>query len=140
MAARKVKFTWTNYLIRLVFALVLVFATYNPSDWSYYHWVTAHSRFDVYVALCGVVLLIGWAIFLRATARSLGFIGTILAASFFALLIWLIIDLFNVTSENLRLLVYLMLFGLAGVLSAGISWSHIRRRMTGQLDVDEADI
>lgn len=137
---RRAKFTWANYLIRLVFALVLVFATYNPSGWSYYHWASEHGRFDVYVALGGVVLLIGWAIFLRATTRSLGVIGTALAVMFFGLLIWLAVDLFDIPSSNLNLLIYLILLGLAGVLSAGISWSHIRRRMTGQLDVDEADV
>lgn len=136
----RVKFTWTNYLIRLAFALVLVFATYNPSGWSYYHWVSGYSQFDVYVALGGVVLLIGWAIFLRATSRSLGFIGTVLAVSFFGLVIWLVIDLFNLSRDDLKPLIYLALLGVAGVLSAGISWSHIRRRLTGQLDVDEADV
>ena len=134
------KFTWTNYLIRLVVAVVLVFATYNPSGWSYYDWVSQSEGLDVYTALGGVVLLIGWAIFLRASMRSLGAFGTLLAVLFFGLLIWAVIDLFNIRSDNLKLLTYLFLIGLAGVLSAGISWSHIRRRMTGQLDVDEADV
>ena len=26
-----------------------------------------------------------------------------------------------------------------GILAVGISWSHIRRRMTGQVDVDEVE-
>ncbi|MDJ0956655.1 MAG: DUF6524 family protein [Arenicellales bacterium] len=134
------KFTWTNYIIRLGAAVVLVFATYNPSGWSYYHWVSQSEGFDVYIALGGVVLLIGWAIFLRATTRSLGAFGTLLAILFFGLLIWAVIDLFDIPSDDLNLLIYLFLIGLAGVLSAGISWSHIRRRMTGQLDVDEADV
>ena len=140
MARPLKKFTWINYIVRLVAAVVLVFATYNPSGWSYYHWVSQSEGFDVYIALGGVVLLIGWAIFLRATMRSLGAFGTLLAVLFFGLLIWAVIDLFNIPSDDLNLLTYLLLIGLAGVLSAGISWSHIRRRMTGQLDVDEADI
>ena len=134
------KFTWTNYIIRLGAAIALVFATYNPSGWSYYDWVSQTAVFDVYIALGGVVLLIGWAIFLRATMRSLGAFGTLLAVLFFGLLIWVVVDLFDISRDNLKFLVYLVLIGLAGVLSAGISWSHIRRRMTGQLDVDEADI
>ena len=140
MARSVKKFTWTNYVIRLGTALILVFATYNPSGWSYYGWVSESGDFDIYMALGGVVLLIGWAIFLRATTRSLGVFGTLLAVLFFGLLIWVVIDLFSIPRDNLHLLIYLFLIGLAGVLSAGISWSHIRRRMTGQLDVDEADI
>lgn len=134
------KFTWSNYIIRLVAALVLVFLTYNPSGWSYYGWVSQTGDFDVYMALGGVVLLIGWAIFLRATMRSLGAFGTLLAVAFFSLLIWVVIDVFNIPRDDLNLLIYLFLIGLAGVLSAGISWSHVRKRMTGQLDVDEADV
>ncbi len=80
-----------------------------------------------------------WAVFLRATSRSLGIFGTILAVAFFGILIWLLITLFPALIGNTAL-VYLFLLGLAGVLSMGISWSHIRRRMTGQFDVDEADV
>ena len=137
---KRTKFTWSNYLVRLMPALILVFSTYNPSGWSYYHWVSERGQFNVYIALGGVILLIGWTVFLRATTRSLGAIGTVLAVMFFSLLIWLTVDLFNIPSDNLNLLIYLTLLGLAGVLSAGISWSHVRRRMTGQLDVDEADV
>jgi hypothetical protein len=34
---------------------------------------------------------------------------------------------------------YLVLVALCGVLATGISWSHIRRRISGQVDVDEID-
>jgi hypothetical protein len=47
----------------------------------------------------------------RATARSIGLFGVGLALALFA----------------------------AIVLALGMSWSHVRRRLTGQADVDEAD-
>ncbi len=31
------------------------------------------------------------------------------------------------------------MFVIAGVLTAGMAWSMVRRRMSGQLDVDEVD-
>ncbi len=91
------------------------------------------------MALGGIVLIIGWAIFLRATTRSLGVFGTFLAIAFFAILIWLLMTWFPALTGNSEL-IYMLLTGVAGVLSIGISWSHIRRRVTGQIDVDEADI
>ncbi len=143
MARGRTKFTWTNYLLRLVAALVLVFATYNPSQWSFFHWVRpiVHdlSQGNVLMALAGIVLLIGWAIFLRATMRSLGWIGTTLAVAFFGILIWMVLTYLPIPRDDLAAVTWLVLAGLSGVLSAGISWSHIRRRMTGQLDVDETD-
>ena len=140
------RFSWTNFLLRLVFALVLVFVTYNPEKLSYYHWAIAplldgedDASVTVLQVFLGVVLLIGWVIFLRATMRALGVIGLVLAIAFFGTLLWLVVDVGLVSAENSRALSYLVLLGLAGVLSTGLSWSHIRRRLTGQLDVDETD-
>ncbi len=137
------KFSWGNYFLRLIGAALLVFLTYNPEHISFYHWVRPviadFSRFEVLMALAGVVLLIGWAIYLRATVRSLGAFGTLLAVAFFATLIWVLITYTPIPRDNLKVVVYLVLAGAAGVLSVGISWSHVRRRLTGQLDVDETD-
>lgn len=139
------RFSWGGYFLRLLLALVVVFVTYNPEGWSFFHWVR-DSAFDgagnkelAVMALVGILLLIGWVIFIRATFRSLGAFGTILAIAFFAALIWVALTLLPIPKDNIKLIVYLILIGLAGVLSAGLSWSHVRRRLTGQLDVDETD-
>ena len=133
-------FSFINFLIRFVLAVVLVFATYNPSEYSWYHWfMHASDKFDPLLAFAAVVLLIGWVIYLRATVRSLGEIGTLLAIAFFGVLTWLMID-YNVLSvENTEVLTYVILVMLAAIIATGMSWSHIRRRMSGQLDVDEVD-
>ena len=138
MAAKK--FSFLNFLIRFVVAVVLVFATYNPSEYSLYHWFMQTSdKLDPLLAFAAVVVLIGWVIYLRATVRSLGEIGTLLAIAFFAALTWLMID-YNVLSvENVKVLTYVILVMLAAIIATGMSWSHIRRRMSGQLDVDEVD-
>lgn len=138
----KPKFGWQNYFIRLVAAVVLVFATYNPHGVSYFDWVypvlAGTKKFEVLMAFVGVVLLIAWVIFLRATLRSLGGLGTLLAIAFFATLLWLLVTYLPLPQDRIAI-TYLVLGGLAGVLSAGVSWSHIRRRITGQLDVDDTD-
>lgn len=142
MAAR---FSGQNLLLRLFVALVLVFATYNPEGYSYYHWVivklpeTGLPGFDVLKAFVGMVLLIGWVIFLRATLHSLGAIGTLLAVAFFGTLLWLGTDRGIIPSDSQRAISYIVLLIISGVLAAGVSWSHIRRRITGQLDVDDRD-
>jgi drug/metabolite transporter (DMT)-like permease len=91
------------------------------------------------LVFAGVVLLIGWVIYLRSTVRSLGEIGTFLAIAFFAALTWVLID-YNVLSvENTTVLTYVILTMLSAIMATGMSWSHIRRRMSGQLDVDDVD-
>jgi hypothetical protein len=132
--------TWTGFFLRLLAAIILVFSTYNPSEWSYYHWVTNNlSDLNPLMALAGITLLIGWAIYLRATARSLGIIGLLLAAAFFGTLLWLVIDWGLVSADIITAITYIILAILCAILAVGISWSHVRRRMTGQVDVDEIE-
>jgi len=136
--AERNNFGWDSFLVRLVFAIIVVFATWNPEGYSYYHWVaTDFSAFSVFKAFVGVVLLIGWVILLRATLGSLGALGIILAAAFFGLAIWLIIDVLGLSADNRRIIGYIIEIMLACVLSIGVSWSHVRRRITGQVDTDE---
>jgi thiol:disulfide interchange protein len=118
----------------------VVFATYNPEGVSYYHWIAEEfPTFTVFKAFVGVVLLIGWIILLRATLGSLGFIGILLASAFFGLAIWLIIDVIGLSADSQRGISYIVAIMLASVLSIGVSWSHIRRRITGQIDTDEIE-
>ena len=134
------RFNFFDFLIRLAAAMFLVFASYNPSGYSWFHWISdAANRFDPVILFTGVVLLIGWVIYLRATARSLGVFGIILALAFIASLIWVLVDLGLLSVENPTFFQYIVLFVLSLVLATGMSWSHIRRRMTGQLDVDDVE-
>ena len=131
-------FSFQSFLIRFVLALVLVFASINPSGYSWYHWfMESANKFDPLLILGLVVLLIGWAIYLRATIRSLGVMGTLLALAFFGALIWSLVHYGVLSLDNTIALEYVVLVMLAAIMATGISWSHVRRRMTGQVDVDE---
>ncbi len=132
------QFTLVSFLWRFVFALLLVFITYNPSGYSWFHWLTDDVAM-VYKVASGIVLLIGWAMFLRATWSSLGPLGTILAAVFFGTMIWLLIEWGVLSLTDPSVAIWGGLFVLSGVLAAGMSWSHIRRRLSGQLDTDEIE-
>lgn len=132
--------SWPGLLLRFVFAVVLVFATYNPSSYSYYDWVVGTlPEFSAVVVFAGIVLLIGWTILLRATLRSLGPFGLVLAIAFFGVLLWLVVDVGLVPADSTQAITYLILVALSGVLATGVSWSHIRRRVSGQSDVDDVD-
>lgn len=132
--------TWGGILIRFLVAMLLVFATYNPDGWSYTHWVRDNLRDGLPLKLlAGVVLLIGWTVFIRATLRSLGAFGLFLAAAFFGALIWLIVDYGLVPADSAKALTYIALVVLCGILATGMSWSHIRRRLSGQMDTDDVE-
>lgn len=130
----------SSILVRFLFALVLVFSTFNPSGYSYYHWAQdILPGLDPVLALATIGLLIGWVIFLRATLRSLGVIGIALAAALFGCILWLIIDAGIVSADNINTVLYIVLVLISAILAIGMSWSHVRRRMSGQTDVDDVD-
>jgi len=136
-------FTWKNGLVRLFVAFILVFSTYNPSDYSYFNWLKQSlekgDNFDVLLLFSGVILVILWVIYLRATLRSLGPIGLVLACAFFGTLLWLVVDYGLVPADNTDVITWLVLIAFSGVLAVGVSWSHVRRRISGQADMDDLD-
>ena len=131
-------FNFAGFLLRLVFALALVFLTYNPSGYSWVGWLDSDVP-AVYKAATGIVLLIGWVMFLRATWNSLGAFGTILAAAFFGIVIWLGIEWGWFSLDDATVIQWLVLFVVSGVLAVGMSWSHVRRKLSGQYDTDEIE-
>ena len=115
-------------------------ATYNPSGASYFHWVREGFETNLPLkALAGIVLLIGFIICVRATFRSIGIIGIGLIAALLAALGWVAYDYGYLTLENVGLMHWLILIGAGLILGVGLCWSHVRRMISGQADMDDVD-
>lgn len=133
-------FSWPNFFARFAAAIVLVFATYNPTHLSYYDWaIKALPDISPIKAFVGLILIIGWVIYIRATLRSLGLIGIVLATALFAALFWMIIDWGIVPADSVTAMTYVVQIVLCLLLATGMSWSHVRRRLSGQYDADDVD-
>lgn len=128
-------------ILRWLFAFVLLAATYNPTEWNYVTWSVAQyeTRLSV-VVLLGLILLIGYIIYLRATVRSIGGFGMFLVLAVVAALLWVLYDLDLLTLDNADLNLWLGILALSLVLGIGLSWSHVRRYLAGQHDVDDVDV
>lgn len=132
--------TLQGFALRFLFALLLVMLTYNPSGFSYLDWVqNSASVMNPLLILAGVLLVIGWVIYIRATLRSLGIIGLGLAVAFFAVIVWLLVDWGWLGVDSVTAMSWVILLLISAVLAIGISWSHIRRRLSGQVDSDDVD-
>jgi hypothetical protein len=128
-----------GFLMRFVLALILVFATWNPAGRSFVHWaMSTLPNVTAPLAFAGIVLLIGWILFLHATLESLGGLGIVLAAAFFGTLTWLLFDQGWLSTQN-DVTSYVGLTLIASILAIGMSWSHVWRRLSGQVDVHETD-
>ncbi len=134
------QFNAVSFLGRLVFALALVLGTYNPTDYSYFSWILSETtRFGPVPALVGVILLIAWIVYLRATFLSLGWLGIILGAALFGCVVWLLVDIGWLALDSGQAITWVALLLIALILAVGMSWSHIRRRLSGQQDVDDVE-
>lgn len=134
------EFTAASYLGRLIFAILLVFGTYNPSGYSFVSWLMAEeTELGPVIAIVGLLMLIAWIIYLRATFLALGVVGITLGTALFAAIVWFFVDVGLISMEQTGILTYMVLLILSMILATGMSWSHIRRRLTGQFDVDDME-
>lgn len=134
------KLTFVGFLLRAAFALALVLLTYNPSGYSYAHMLQAgFPAITPLEAVLGVLLLIGWFVFLRATLSSIGPLGMVLLLALFGALIWLIVSWGWVKLSNTSAIVWISLVVLSLILAVGMSWSYLYRRWSGQATVEDAD-
>lgn len=133
-------FNLSSFGIRFLVSVLLVFATYNPEGYSYFDWIkNEFPSFSLEQALVGIILIIGWVIFLRATLRSLGFAGLMLLIVFFGLIVAILIKWEWINMDAYKMVAYIVQALFAVILAVGMSWSHVRRRMSGQMDMDDVD-
>ena len=126
--------------LRWLFAFLLLALTYNPTEWNYIRWALVNYQTYMSVAvLLGLVLVIGYIIYLRATIRSIGPIGMFLVLAVVAALLWVLYDFGLLDIHNNDQNVWLGIFALSVVLGIGLSWSHVRRALSGQADMDDLD-
>jgi len=131
-----------NFGGRLLLAVVLVGLTYNPLGYSFFHWLSGdlNNLIDPVKAIAAIVLLIGWVILLRATFRSLGAPGMLLVVAALGTLMWLLFDKQVFDVRDAGVWKWVGTIGTALLLAIGTSWSHFRRRLTGQVDADDISV
>ena len=128
------------FLIRWLIAFVLLAATWNPTPYNYVRWATENWETQLPVTvLGGLILTVVYIVYLRATLRSIGPIGMALVAAVFAALIWVLIDWGWLQTGNSVVNQWLSILLASLVLGIGLSWSILRRRISGQVDIDDVD-
>ncbi len=134
------RFSTLGFLMRIGFAIFLVLITFNPSGNSYYHWVRSGFENDMPVkVLAGIALLIGFLVCARATYRSIKIVGVLLVTALLAALTWVAYDFGLLDVKDPGVMQWVVLIALGLVLGIGLSWSIIRRKISGQVDVDDTD-
>jgi hypothetical protein len=130
--------TLGGVLARFVASLILVVATFNPTGYSFVHWIAANfPRLEPIQLVVGIALLGLWLFFLHATWRSLGTVGVVLGLAFLAAVVWLFASWGWFHSATHVAMVWMALFLIACLLTFGLSWALIQRRISGQVVVED---
>ena len=121
-------------------AFVLLSATFNPSPYNYVRWVEVNFSTQMPLAVfLGLLLAVGYMVYLVATLRAIGAFGIALIAAIFGAALWVLIDwgVLSLTNQNLN--TWLAILALSLILGIGLSWSILRQRLSGQATVDEVE-
>lgn len=139
--------SWKGILGRFAAALVLVYGTFNPEGYSFFHWAVnplVRGQMDMVrqqlpvKLLVGLVLVAAWVFFVQATRRSIGWLGAMLMLGILGALVWALIDWHVLNPTSSRAVAHVVLGAVALVLTIGMSWSHLTRKVTGQVVTDDA--
>ena len=137
--------TWGGIAVRFVAALLLVYLTFNPTGFSWFHWTikpmldtptAALGTLNPLKVLAGIALAACWWFFLQASQRSLGVVGAFFILALVATFFWALSYWHIFTPGSSTAIAHLTLVTVALILGLGLSWSSIKRRITGQQDTD----
>ena len=126
--------------LRWLGAFALLAATFNPTSWNFVRWAEANYTTQMPLTLLsGLLLGVGYLIYIGATLRSIGAFGVILVGAIVGALVWVLTDYGVLTFGSTALMIWLGIFALSVVLGVGLSWSILRQRLSGQASVDEIE-
>lgn len=129
-----------SFLLRWLFAFLLLAATYNPTAWNFVRWAAQNWETQLpLTVLMALTLLVGYVIYLRATLRSIGAFGMALVLALVAAILWVLRDFGVLDFRDPKLSTWIGILALSLVLGVGLSWSIIRRRLSGQVDMDDVE-
>jgi hypothetical protein len=134
------EFGFKDFLWRLIFSVALVLLTFNPTGHSYYHWLADwFPSVQPLEVVAGIALLGAWIFFVRSTMAAIGTLGVVLLLALFAAIVWWLVSQGWLDVSNRSAMAWVVLLILGLVLGIGMSWSHIRREVSGQASVDRVD-
>jgi hypothetical protein len=132
-------FSGYSLVVRLLFSLALVFATYNPTGYSFYHWLIDAGAGPLSLKLLATLSLamVYYAAFriVLAAFRGSGVIVAGLVVLLCVIELALLIPGPKARSWQVYVEAgqYVVLLAIAIIVSFGISWSSLIERLTGQL-------
>ncbi len=135
-------FPWKKLIIRIGLTFILVIATYNPMQFSYFHWFfyKINSLNDFYQSISlfkvfiGLMLITAWIVFLYATTRSLGKWGIFLTIVLYGTFILLFIGNKDLLINYPIIIQWAFIFLISLTVGTGVTWQIIYRWLSGMIE------
>lgn len=127
---------------RMLVAAIIVFASYNPTGKSIFHWVKNNidgDMPDAWVVLGAIVAILVNVVLFIAAWKALGKIGSVIVLILFAALVYLSLQEGWASLDNNSSLQWMALILYSVFLGIGLSGAILWRRATGQVVTDELD-
>jgi len=128
--------------VRMLISAIVVFATYNPTGTSVFHWAKRSLNGempDAWVVLGVIVTILINVVLLIAAWKALGKVGIVILLILFAALVYLALQEGVVSTSNNASLQWLALVLYSAFLGIGLSGAILWRRATGQVVTDESE-
>ncbi|MBI1209140.1 MAG: hypothetical protein GC191_17850 [Azospirillum sp.] len=132
-------FNGASVAVRWLLSMFVVFATYNVTGYSYYHWVSDGSGDWSLKTLAGWLLVIMYGTYAIHIWRGMGPLGVAITLLLLFSATWLVQDagFLNLNDPNTVTTVTEVLF--ASLISVGFWWSHVKTRFTGSPDANNVN-
>jgi hypothetical protein len=125
--------TTPRILVRTLACFLLVFATWNPTGYSFIAWARySHWATTPEIAVAGILLLGLHILFLRIAWLSLGADGISAALAIILAGMLTLYEFDLIDPWRGVILTYLLLCAFSLVLAIGVTWSLLKRRIVGQ--------
>jgi hypothetical protein len=129
----ELRFRLSSFLVRWLALTALVMATYNPSGYSYYHWLFTPSGESLTAKyLIGSILSSVYLPLIVTVLRALGISLSFLLISSLTALYFFITDLIPIDPASIFLTMF-VLISISVFLAIGISFAFVRQRLAGQV-------
>lgn len=125
-------FTLARFLTRALWSLFLVYATYNPSGYSYYHWILDYSGNTVLKIFIGLLLLAIYTNLAIITWRAMGLLGLSVTLIIFVIFVWVLDSVIGLDGPGVLSIIICVFF--ASILALGLSTSYVKMRIGGTVE------
>src|ERR1700676_4169064 len=120
---------------RTLLSAAVVFGAYNPSGYSYYHWIAASPRLTTVQLFVGILILIAAVALLRMAYATVGYVGAATIVVMLGMGIVFIVGLGLVTFDDIDITTYAVEVWVTLTIAIAVGWAFVQKRLSGERSI-----